>query len=83
MIDDILNSANLMASAVTGTSNPVLVKRLYIGFIIFLYHAVCFYSWHKNYYGTSTLWYIIMYLFTVTFVALVYRSIQRYKSREL
>lgn len=81
IIDDTLNSAEYLLSSASQTSNPLLFKRIYIGFLVVLFHAVYLYNWHRNYYGLPNIWYIILYVHSISIFILIYKAFQRYKNK--
>lgn len=62
------------------SSNPILFKRIFTGFMLAVFHITSLYLWHIDYYGLTNTWYIILYANNSTALILLYRAIKRYKN---
>ncbi|KKR97318.1 MAG: hypothetical protein UU47_C0001G0091 [candidate division TM6 bacterium GW2011_GWE2_41_16] len=57
--------------------NPVFVKRLYKLLMFIMFSLSFVYLWWVNYYHIPAFWYTILYLYSITMIALFYSAVQK------
>ncbi len=57
-----------------------LWQYVYQATLIMIFHVGMYYMWYYNYYGVSTIYYIIYYIHIVSTYALIFNAKNRYKN---